>query len=404
MAREVGRGAALGRADKGCQTVRHLLQPPRTARVSPLRNVGCGGSGVIRVRHEARGEDTIEDSTAAGRVHTALPPDHIPKVLQNAVFGPIVRREAALATDALFCAAYENVVLCPLAEGNSVPRISTVITQAWFPEQHSQPDMLLLLEDGRRVACEHKIEAGETVLAAPEGEPSLQLERYLCLPDVVAVAYFRATLKAPADNVLAHRRYLCPTTAAHFLWSDLYAALAQGDQPISAWLREGFERLGFTPSLPHVGELSRDDPQGQMARENFSKLWLNTREQLSPVWRSESGRASTVWLTPKVSSPADNIFLDPRVQGGRLLRIRIRVRDDDPGETRAEIERRLEHVLPRLPVPPDLICATLPNGHVVLDLLASLYLVLGDENDAQAQSTRLLAQVAPVAEALTSAD
>jgi hypothetical protein len=277
-----------------------------------------------------------------------------------------------------------------------------VTTQAAFSEQRSVPDMLLTLDDGRRVACEHKIQAPETVLDVEEGEPSEQLERYLRLPDVAALAYFRATLKTPADDVLAHPRYLRPATAAHFLWSDLYAALAQGDQPISSWLCEGFERLGFIPFLPHVGDLASDDDEAQRARENFSKLWLSTREHLSHDWRTEQGRASTVYLTPRLPSPVDNLFLDPRVQGGSLLRIRMRVRDDDPGETRAEIERLLEPVLPRLPVLPDLISATLPNGHLVVDLMASLYLVLGDESDAQTQADRLFAQVVPIAEALTS--
>ena len=38
--------------------------------------------------------------------------------------------------------------------------------------------MLLTLTDGRRVACEHELEAAETVAPdAAEGEPSAQLER-----------------------------------------------------------------------------------------------------------------------------------------------------------------------------------------------------------------------------------
>lgn len=308
---------------------------------------------------------------------------------------------AALETDEAFRTAYERVVLAPLAQDAAMPRIGAVTTQVEFAEHRSRPDMLLVLEDGRRVACEHKIQAAETVLEVDEGAPSQQLERYLNLPDVAAVAYFRATLKAPAGRVLAHPRYLRPESAAHYLWSDLYTALVQGSQPISSWLRESFERLGFMPSVPHVGDLAGDSMQAQRARENFSKLWLRTREHLSHSWRSEQGRASTVYLTPRVASRADNVFLDPRVQGGTLLRIRIRVRDDDPGETRAAIVRLLEPVLPELPVPPDVIRDTLPNGHVVIDLMASLYLLLGDDADAEAQAERLFAQVVPVAEALT---
>ncbi len=138
-------------------------------------------------------------------------------------------------------------MLRQLAIAGVTPQIASVQTQVPFPEQRCCPDMMLVLADKRRVLCEHKIDAPETPLSTPEGDPAMQLERYLELPDVDAVAYFRAALSAPARSILSHERYLRPESAPHFLWRDLYEPLAHGEHALSSWLREGFERLGFTP-------------------------------------------------------------------------------------------------------------------------------------------------------------
>src|SRR5690242_15006369 len=94
---------------------------------------------------------------------------------------------AALEVDVEFRAAYEACVLAQLAVGSAVPRIKTVIVQPSFREERCQPDMALLLSDRRRVLCEHKLDAPETIQETFDGKVSLQLNRYLELPDVAAL-------------------------------------------------------------------------------------------------------------------------------------------------------------------------------------------------------------------------
>jgi hypothetical protein len=309
---------------------------------------------------------------------------------------------AALATDVEFCRAYEEVVLAPLATGDSVPHIVKVDVQAAFPDQRSCPDMLLVLDDGRRVACEHKIEAPESLLTdVAEGEPAEQLRRYLRLPDIAALTYFRASLKAPPTDVLEHPRYVRPKGEAHFLWRDLYGPLVQGTQPISAWLREGFEQLGYTPPLAHIGELVTDDwDESHLAQVTFGKLWDATRRALADDWQSERGTSSTLFLTPRGRSLIDHIMLFAKAQKGSLLRISVKVRADEAPTAMPEVRRRLEAVAPTLPVPARLVGQRTSGKYVAVDLEASLHLILGDAPDPKIQEERLLAQVVPIAEAV----
>jgi hypothetical protein len=312
---------------------------------------------------------------------------------------------AALKTDDEFCTAYEELVLAPLAVGGAVPHIVDVEVQAAFSEQRSYPDMLLILEDGRRVACEHKIEAAETLLLdVAEGEPAEQLRRYLKLPNVAALAYFRASMKAPPPDVLEHPHYLSPPGAAHFLWRDLYGPLSRGTQPLSIWLSEGFEQLGYTPPLPHVGELVTDNwDAAHAAQVNFGKLWDVTRRALADHWNYESGTSSTLFLKPKGPSLVDNIMLFAKAQKGTLLRISVKVAADKAAASLPEVQRRLEAVAPTLPVPARPKSSRVSGKYVAIDLEASLHLVLGDDPDPEVQGERLFAQVAPIAEAFSHA-
>lgn len=263
--------------------------------------------------------------------------------------------------------------------------------------------MLLILSDGRRVACEHKIEAAETVLLDPaEGEPAEQLRRYLRLPDVAALVYFRVSIKAPPDDVLEHPRYLRPEGAAHFLWRDLYGPLSRGTQPLTAWLREGFERLGYTPPLPHIGELVSDDwDASHAAQVNFGKLWDATRRALAEDWTNESGTSSTLFLYPRGPALIDNMMLYAMAQKGTLLRISVKVAADEAEALLPEVRRRLEAVAPTLPAPARVKSSRRSGKYVALDLEASLHLVLGDDPDPNVQGERLLAEVAPIAEAFS---
>ncbi|MBK8540429.1 MAG: hypothetical protein IPL60_10530 [Ardenticatenia bacterium] len=304
---------------------------------------------------------------------------------------------AALESDSLFRAAYERSVLEPLTVSGRAPSIASVSIQVAFADHRSQPDMELNLSDGRRVICEHKIDATETMQLTEDGVTSLQLERYLALPGVDAVAYFRSSLKPPADAVLDHPKYLRPTAAPHFLWRDLYRPLVAGDQPISAWLRDGFERLGFTPPLPHIGELwPVTDEVIKDNQRNFGKLWHRTRSHLSSRWKTETGSRCELYLTPKVPGLVRLAFVSPLMQGGSLLRFRVHTDRASIGE----VQRRLAAVIPDLPTQPEMAIGKRPDGTPSVDIVASLRLVLGDEADAARQEARLYAQVVPLVDAL----
>jgi hypothetical protein len=51
-----------------------------------------------------------------------------------------------------------------------VPRIESVSVQAEYLERRARPDMMLTLEDGRKVGREHKLESLETVQETDDGE------------------------------------------------------------------------------------------------------------------------------------------------------------------------------------------------------------------------------------------
>jgi hypothetical protein len=308
---------------------------------------------------------------------------------------------AALETDAVFRTGYEELVLSSLALDGSVPTIVGVRTQTSFAAQRSVPDMLLTLADGRRVICEHKLDAAETEQEQDDGQMSLQLERYLRIPDIDGLAYFRSGLKAPADDVLTNPLYLRPASAKHFLWRDLYPALSRSDSQLSSWLRDGFEHLGFTPVVPHIGALVTEDKEDEhRAQVNFGKLWMPLRERLSSEWNSETGTSSALYLVPKRPLPVEYIFLFPLAQQGSLLRIRVRMHLEHDEQSLAEVRRRLEALAPTLPVPVPVDVTRQASGHVCLDLVCWLHLLLGEASDVETQEARLLEQVIPIADAL----
>lgn len=301
---------------------------------------------------------------------------------------------AGLDSDPAFRAAYEEVVLAKMAKDGRVPAIESVSTQVWYPEHHSQPDMMLTLEDGRRVACEHKLDAGETVY-----EGVLQLERYLGLPDVAAVAYFRTSYRPPDAAVLCHPAYLCPPDAVHFLWRDLYRPLQAGTHPVCRWLCEAFETFGFTPAIPHLGDLwPNEDPVVRRNQENFGKLWQSTRGRFNEEFTFEVGSRCELYLTPRRQGLVSCIWLDPRALKG--THFRIRAYTDDAGQE--AVRTIMMEVEPVLPVRMRLSEGLRPNGTWGIDLLVPLAHLLGEVLDAKEQEARLFQQVTPVVEALTS--
>ena len=83
-----------------------------------------------------------------------------------------------------------------------------------------------------------------------------------------------------------------------------------------------------------------------------------------------------------------------------MLRISVKVPASEAEASLPDV-RRLELVAPTLPVPAHLKRSRASGQFVAVDLEASLYLVLGDDADPQAQGERLLAEVGPSAQALS---
>ena len=144
--------------------------------------------------------------------------------------------------------------------------------------------------------CEHKLEAPETAHVEKETQKlRKQLERYLELP-VVGVAYFRPTLKTMSREIVAHDHYMSPDGRQHFLWRDLYGPLSKGEHVITRSLLKGFRRLGFTPPLPHVGELWGESDEATESQRNFGKLWNSTRGHANDAWTVTTDSRAGVYL------------------------------------------------------------------------------------------------------------
>ena len=94
-------------------------------------------------------------------------------------------------------------------------------------------------------------------------------------------------------------------------------------------------------------------------------------------------------------------MLFAKAQKGTLLRISVKVPASEAEVSLPEARRRLELVAPTLPVPARLKGSRVSGPFVAVDLEVSLHPVLGEDPDAEAQGERLLAEVAPVAQAFS---
>lgn len=301
---------------------------------------------------------------------------------------------AALAVDPLFRNAYETCVLIPLANGNVTPRIKNVDIQVDYKDGHCRPDMLIVLQDGRQVACEHKIDADETILNLNDEKILYQIERYLELPGIDAVAYFRTSLKPLDEALLRHPRYLRPDKAHHFLWRDLYKPLCAGNHLLTTWLRSAFEELGFTPPVENIGILWPDqDDSVKKNQNNFGKLWDLTRIHLATRYKVNSGRRCELYLEPRETGIIRRAYVSPLAQGGNILRLRL-IPDDNMQQM---IQDRLSNILQGLPVTPLLESGTLRDGNEYIDLMVSLRLIFNGKTEFE---KILFDQIAPVLDAM----
>jgi len=234
---------------------------------------------------------------------------------------------AALELSTPFREAYLSLLLSGCNHknlaGNSIERVET---QVAFPGTTCCPDMVLHLSNGDMIVCEHKLDAVETL--GPSGDPRGQLKRYLDLP-IQGLGYFRTCWKPPDRVVLDDQKYIRPASREHFLWRDLYPLLEDSNDPFLAWMREGFERLGFTPPHPSVGEMSGPDTDvNRRNRKNFAKLWGATRSLARGLgWKVKADSIVELYLSDNASSIAAWIFISP-AKADRFL-IRVTPRNDN---------------------------------------------------------------------------
>jgi hypothetical protein len=116
--------------------------------------------------------------------------------------------------------------------------------------------------------------APETQQMTADGRTVRQLERYLAIPGIAGLVYFRSSPVTLARDVLEHELYIRPEEATHFVWRDLYAPLEHGESDIARWLLAGFTATGWGSLRP------------------------------CPTWANSTARASGILLTPWSVLPA----------------------------------------------------------------------------------------------------
>jgi len=295
-----------------------------------------------------------------------------------------------LEIDPSASAAYCNLVIAPYAtaRGWATPVIADINTQSSFDD--GRPDLTLTLADGHVVAIEHKLDAIETLAGElAEGEPIGQLTRYLDEPAIAAVAFVRSTLKPPGDTVLSHPKYIRPLQQHHFLWRDFYPLLEATSSHYGTWLREAFDRQGFTPPHPFVGELT-----SQVARTNFAKYWLPVRTLAHDLgWKVGTGSIVELYLEPRDDHPAATVWINPTES--QLL---FRVTPTKATDTKAFL-LRLRGVAatlgPKVTVE-ERIVPRAKGKATVIDVIAPLRHVLGDASSGQDVEHRLFQFVEPL--------
>ncbi|WP_159618892.1 hypothetical protein [Ruania rhizosphaerae] len=300
---------------------------------------------------------------------------------------------AALQADEGFRSAYASVVFGGENCGEGSATITAVSTQVRFDVERARPDMMLTLEDGRRVLCEHKLDASETLHTDSEGVSQGQLERYLELPGIDAVTLTRSSPINLDHRITGHPKYLAPATGGHFLWRALYPPLLTGSHELTHWLREGFDQIGFTPPVPHIGDLLPDDPgsAGLVNQANFAKLWASTRSAVREAWSVRTGRRCELYLQ-QVDSDEASVYVSPLHQRGTTLLVRV----PDTGPLRLQQLREIGGGFgPAVAVANN----TTSTGRDVIDITIPLWSLLGS-TDPRKQERALADFVVPLIRAL----
>jgi hypothetical protein len=313
---------------------------------------------------------------------------------------------AALASDPVFRGAYASLVLRDFAAKNgwTAPEITEVKTQDSFKGSSCCPDLVLELCDGHVIACEHKIEAPETAGEdSSDRSPVGNLERYLELPEVQGVAYFRSSWSSPASAVLTHPKYIKPQDREHFLWRDLYEPLKGALAVPARWICEGFEDLGYTPPHREIGDLLDPDEAKQIDNQNnLGKLWNSTQSKLSALgWKVDSGRRCELYLRTNPVSAAKEIYISPLRKSGRFLLLRVTPRSES---TIQQIEARLRQAALKTQHPIEIVSSltrrTKGCRAVVVDVAVSLTELLRENLTVDEIERTLLGYVLPLVQAI----
>jgi hypothetical protein len=237
---------------------------------------------------------------------------------------------ATLASSPAFREAYVRLTL---AKRFGAVALTGIETQVPLQKFRSIPDMRLSFHDAKgkpiKVLVEHKIDAAETTAQVKDDEDELigQLERYLDIPDIDGVLYFRRSPKDPSAKVLKHPKYVRPTTSTHFLWENLYEALkkCEADSILVSWLREGFEELGFLPPPDGLGDLYHPNPEERVRHRRALERYLSPIRELliklgwSKVWPDQKGNELKAEGNP--FSPAFRITLTGSNAGPFTIRV-----------------------------------------------------------------------------------
>lgn len=307
---------------------------------------------------------------------------------------------AALEVSPKFSQAYYNLVISSYAKKMKwePATIVGITTQYDFKDTSCRPDMILTLSNGKVIACEHKLDAEETLGKAVVCEKKLdagatigdtddgseekkevkQLERYLKLP-IDGLVYVRSSWKRIKNEVLDNEKYVKPVRCDHYMWRDFYPLLeASDDHVLVKWLREGFKSVGFTPPHPSIGEMAGREKEVNISnRKNFTKFWDRTRSCARKLgWKVSSGSIVELYLSGNSSSIASDIFISPAKSGSDRFLFRVTPRKEEMEKA----EKLLEATISKLGGRPELVKHIVKRKEgklTVIDITTTLTNILG---------------------------
>lgn len=314
---------------------------------------------------------------------------------------------SALRRSECFRTAYAQMVLAERFGSRAVLAADGIDTQAYY-KGLGTPDLRLRLADGTVVLCEHKIDAEETTVVVPTSggtaeirladnnapDVKKQLRRYLDVPGVEAVVYFRDMWKRVDDDVRSDPRFLRPAGRDHFIWRDLHPALTEcrDTDLVVDWLCEAFEVLGWLAPHPEIGALEGDAADVRKNQESFAALWGRTRAIAAELgWTGiHAGSRIELYLEKNTRSLAEGVWISPSLRN--RFRIRFTPRQDRLDSIFTLLSQAAEHLDPQPLV--EIVAVPRKLGATrVVELSSSLAKILGNASDPPDMEERLSAYV-----------